>query len=220
MRSKTASAITIFFEGDGMPRSAWWALALTVAAAAVGISLRHAQRERRSRSSGTGEFLAELLELNQSVLLVSSCVPSSTTSMEVARLARRMARDHAWLGRALKRASGLRAPTGMEDGQARALVERFDQLPGEATDNLYVGYLVETHRRATALCELRLREETPSASRVARDALAMLSEHAPLIEQALQRLAAPRARAGDLRVVGRDRFAAPDGFELPGNPHA
>ncbi len=202
-----------------MPRSAWWTLALVVAAAAAGVSLQRLQRERRFQWSGADGFLAELLDLNQSVLLVSSCVPPSA-SMQVAALARRMARDHAWLGRALKRASGLRAPTGMEDAQARALVEHFGQLPGEATGHLYIGYLVDTHRRATGLCELRLAEESPAASRVARDALAMLSEHAPLIEQALQGLAAPRAAAIDLHAPDHARPGAPGGFEMLGTPHA
>jgi hypothetical protein len=204
-----------------MSRSAWWALALVAAAVAAGASLQRAQQNRRNRASGTGEFLAELLKLNQSVLLVSSCVSPATRSPGVAELARRMSKDHAWLGRALKRASGLRAPTGMEDGQARRLVERIGEHPGTATDRAYLDYLAEIHLRATELCERRLREEDSAASRVARDAMALLSEHKPLIERALQDLAEPvTGSQGPRAVRSSNRGRTPVGVQPLGKPHA
>jgi hypothetical protein len=208
-------------EGNDMPRLGFWTITL-MAAAAAGMSLQRARQKRRARASGSVEFLAELLALNQSLLLVSSCVPAATGSTAVAELARRMSQDHAWLGRALKRASGLRAPTGMEDEEARQLVERIGERLGVAGDRAYIEYLAAMHLRATGLCERRLREEHKAVSRVARDALALLSEHKPLIERALADLADAPSGPAPLRshATPGNPAGAPFGSRPLGKPHA
>lgn len=182
-----------------MKHAAFWLLVGAAVAGCLSISGRQrAQRARRTQDAGDAAFFESAIALNQAILLVSSAAMASARADAVRALARRMTREHALLGRRFKHASGFPAPTGMDDADARRVLEQI--ATGEEVDSgrAYLAYLQGAHDQLTLLCNRR--HDSEDARAVGREALAMLGEHREMVESVYaelpDRLPVPRAQAG------------------------